>query len=224
MGWHKIALTLWQQKGTFVTLSPFQQKKLWASSNILVPNVIPWGLDTADFPDELPEPASRPIDIIGVGALVPVKNWELWLQVIALIAKDHPQLRAELIGDGPERTALETRINTMGLQENVFLKGSMPREAVLGCMAQAKILLHTADFEGFGYVLMEAAHLGCSLISTPVGCAPEWASCAVHAPVLAELAKHYLQNPLKKTVHVPVMTDTVQQYLILYTSSGTPDQ
>ena len=220
IGFYKAALHFWRQKGTLVALSNFQQKKLWASSGILAPNIIPWGLNSVDFPSQLSDPGSRPIDIIGVGALVPVKNWHLWLQVIALMVKDHPNLCAELIGDGPERASLEAKVREMGLQEIVVLKGSMPREAVLGRMAKAKILLHTADFEGFGYVLVEAAHLGCKVVSTPVGCAPEWASCAEQAQDLAALAHQQLQNPLKKPVHVPLMADTVRQYLDLYANSA----
>jgi 1,2-diacylglycerol 3-alpha-glucosyltransferase len=207
---------LWPQNGALVVLSKFQQGKLLESSGISVPNVISWGLDPADFSAMLTDPALRSIDIVGVGALIPVKNWHLWLQVIAIIAKDNPKINAELIGEGPERSALEAYIQKMGFQKNVVLKGSMPREAVLKRMAQAKILLHTADFEGFGYVLVEAAHLGCKVISTPVGCAPEWASCAVHAQALAELVQQQLLNPHKRPVHVPMIAGTIQQYLDLY--------
>ncbi len=216
IGFYRAALRFWRQNSILVTLSNFQQKKLWESSGISVPNIIPWGLNPDDFSCQLPDPGSRPTDIIGVGALVPIKNWHLWLQALALVTKIHPHLRAELIGDGPERASLETTVRDMGLEGNIALKGAMPREEVLLHMAQAKILLHTADFEGFGYVLAEAAHLGCKVISTPVGCATEWASCATTVQDLAALAQQQLQKPLQTTVHVPVMTDTVRKYLDLY--------
>jgi glycosyltransferase involved in cell wall biosynthesis len=223
-GFYHAALWLQHPKDALVTLSAYQQTTLRETARIAVRHIIPWGLDPRDFPSERPLQAQRAIDIIGVGALVPVKNWYLWLQVVALLVRHYPRLQAILIGAGPELAALERQLRERGLQENVQLKGALPREVVLRHMTQAKILLHTADFEGFGYVLTEAAHLGCKVISTPVGCAPEWASCAVHAQALAALAHQHLQNPLQKPVHVPMMADTAQQYLMLYTNAVTSGQ
>ena len=160
-----------EQFQRFVALSKFHNDELEKSTGHRAAHVIPWGLWESATPTAPAE--SRPLNVLGVGSLVPVKNWEKWLQTLALVAQTRPELHAELIGDGPERRKLERLCQSLGLSGQVHFAGNLPRQEVLNRMAEARVLLHTSDFESFGFVFPEAAQAGCRIVSTPVGIAPE---------------------------------------------------
>jgi glycosyltransferase involved in cell wall biosynthesis len=183
-------------------------------------HTIPWGVSRAEIPVSLPD--HRPLDVLGCGAFIPLKNWGLWLEVIAAMIKQKPDLRTELIGAGADRAALENQIRQLGLEQVVKLPGHLPRMEVFARMQQAKVFLHTANFESFGMVLTEAAMQGCRVLSTPVGIAPQISVTGRTAEALAEQILAALDKPLLKSPYTPLtMEETAQQYLKLYHSRQT---
>ena len=112
------------------------------------------GLDLGTWP-LLPPPNGPPRALV-IGALVPWKRADLALEVAARL----PDLQLELAGaplpgddDGFAR-ALHERAAAPGLDARVTFAGALadPREA----LARAHLLLHCADAEPFGMVLLEA--------------------------------------------------------------------
>jgi 1,2-diacylglycerol 3-alpha-glucosyltransferase len=155
-----------------ITLSSFHLNKLYESSGIMATHCIPWGINSnKDYKDE----KERTIDILGVGSLLSVKNWSKWLQVIQKSVEENSNLRCMLIGDGTLRKKLELEAKQLGIAKNIVFAGNLPRDEVLKEMRNATILLHTSDFESFGFVLSEAYSNGCAIVATPVGIAPEMA-------------------------------------------------
>ncbi|HRI59394.1 MAG TPA: glycosyltransferase, partial [Saprospiraceae bacterium] len=190
----------------FAAVSDFQNEVFEKNTGLRAKYVIPWGVEQSEIPSALP--ASRPIDVIGVGSLVPVKNWEKWLNVVALTVRTTPSLRAELIGDGIDRPKLERLVQRLGLEKNVRFAGSLPRPEVLSKMREAKVLLHTAHYESFGYVLAEAAMNGCRVAGTPVGGMAQFGTSAENEAELSRL----LLDALRKDIQVqPFVAFTMQQ-------------
>ncbi len=133
-----------------------------------VNHTIPTGLDYSarTLRDWLPE---RTIDILGVGSLIPLKGFREFLEIVRLLSAEYPALRCMIIGDGPERAALEKQIQRNEMSGVVTLAGALPRESVLKTMRTAKILLHTSHYEGQGYVFLEALAAGMRVVSFDVG-------------------------------------------------------
>ena len=96
-----------------IAVSEYQNTELEKSTGFRAGRVIPWGIEP--LPPAVTPTVSRP-PVLGVGSLVPVKNWKKWLRVLALTAPHFPGLQAELIGDGPERKKLEGLARQLGLQ------------------------------------------------------------------------------------------------------------
>lgn len=69
-----------------------------------------------------------------------------------------------VVGDGPERGALEAQIAAWGLAERVAFVGH--RENVYPYMRRADAFVHTCQFEGFGYTMLEAMACGTPVIAT----------------------------------------------------------
>jgi glycosyltransferase involved in cell wall biosynthesis len=133
-----------------------------------VDHIIPAGLD----PEALAASegiTERPIDILGVGSLIPIKDFHSFIAIVTVLSRDHPQLRCVIIGDGPERSSLQLQTEEHGLQEVVRFAGHVPREEVLSTMRKAKILLHTSLYEGQGYVFLEALAAGMRVVCRDVG-------------------------------------------------------
>jgi len=187
--------------GRLIALSPFHAGVFEQNTGLQAVHLIPWGVDTSETPESLP--AKRPLDVLGVGSLIPVKNWEKWLHTLAIVQNENPLLRAELIGDGVLRSRLEKQAHQLGLSETVRFTGSLPRPEVLARMGQTKVLLHTSDYESFGFVLPEAAMNACHLVSTPVGIAPQMADCADDPETLAKKVMAAIRQPLLRATALP---------------------
>jgi glycosyltransferase involved in cell wall biosynthesis len=206
-----------EHAASMVAVSDFQHKIFAKTTGQQAAQTIPWGVVEQEIPHLLPE--NRPLDILGCGSLIPLKNWALWLQIVAEMAKSKPDIRAELIGEGVERPVLEALIRQLGLSRNVCLRGHLPRLEVLARMKQSKVFLHTANFESFGMVMAEAAMNGCRVLSTPVGVAPQIASVGHSFAELVKQVAIALNKPLLTTPNRPVrMADTAKCYLDLYRS------
>lgn len=205
-----------QDTTQLVALTPFHNDMLEKVCGLQAAHCIPWALEREALVSE--SQTGRSVDLLGVGSLVPVKNWARWLQVVRLVADRHPGLRAELIGEGPERNALEERAIRLGLGHVVSFSGNLPRHQVLERMRASRVLLHTARFESFGFVLAEAAAQGCRIVSTPVGAAPEIGFCSDTDSGLAEAAAIALAAP-EAPAKTPstTMEDVASAYWKLYT-------
>lgn len=130
--------------------------------------VIPLGLDTEHL-ESIAAPRRRDIDVIGVGSLIPLKDYGSFVDVIAALVSDLPELRARIVGGGPQHEDLEARIAASGLQDNLELLGHLPRDDVFRHLLRSKVFLHTSKYESQGYVFLEALFAGLNVVCYDVG-------------------------------------------------------
>ena len=145
-----------------IAFSDFIRDEFKRNYGIEPMHVIPPGVNPESFPSPNEE---RDIDIVAAGSLIPLKQYSMLLEVIAEIQKTIPSIKAVLIGEGPERKALEHLIGKYELQSNISLTGELPHIDVLKWMQRAKLFLHPSSYEGFGIVSIEALCAGCEVIS-----------------------------------------------------------
>jgi glycosyltransferase involved in cell wall biosynthesis len=102
--------------------------------------------------------SSEPM-FVALGRLAPNKRLDLLLDLWTRVSP-HTDGRLVIIGDGPEREHLAERIRSEPALRGVVLEGrvSEPRKAEL--LQQAWLLVHTADHEGWGLAILEAALCG----------------------------------------------------------------
>ncbi|MBJ7427899.1 MAG: glycosyltransferase [Bacteroidia bacterium] len=155
------------KKMNLVTLSPFHQQVFLKNYQIETPIVF-FGVNKSDVKIQV----AKSIDFIGVGSLIPIKNYSLFIDVIHEINKTIP-VSAIIIGEGEEFDILAKKIKDLNPDpsgDNVIkLLGLLNNEQVLGYLAQSKILLHTSNHEGFGMIFAEALQQETMVVSTPVG-------------------------------------------------------
>ncbi len=179
--------------------------------------VIPFGLNEADI--DRSGNAGRPIDILGVSSLIKAKRLDRFVRVVNMLREQFPNLRAVLVGEGPELAALTATIAELGLQAHLRLMPIVSRQEILALMSQSKVFLHTSRIEGMGLVFAEALGRGCHLVSTPVGVAAPSEKCllSVHTFGLVGCAAQFLQFPVDYLPRVPhPIAATIDAHLNIY--------
>ncbi|MBC7949408.1 MAG: glycosyltransferase [Chitinophagaceae bacterium] len=125
-------------------------------------HVVPAGIEPAAFNEF---PTTRDIDLLGAGSLISLKQFPLFLDVVAQVKKDFPSIVAAIVGEGPERHKLEELIVERNLKENIRLTGEMSHPDLLRMMQRSKVFLHPSMYEGFSGVCLEALYAGARVIS-----------------------------------------------------------
>ena len=101
--------------------------------------------------------------ILSVARLAKQKNFPLLLHAFAVI-RQQLDVRLVIIGEGPEREALEQLIQTLGLDQSVSLLGH--ENNPWSSMLRADVFVLPSEEEAFGLVLVEAMACGLPVIAT----------------------------------------------------------
>jgi colanic acid/amylovoran biosynthesis glycosyltransferase len=117
-------------------------------------------------------PASEPT-VICVGRLSAEKGQLGLVQVFARLLKEGLRAKLCLVGDGPDRVAVETAIANAGVSSQCTLLGQRSESETLAAIAAADILVSASFMEGLPVVLMEALSLGVPAIAPRLAGIPE---------------------------------------------------
>lgn len=161
--WNKYFKWIKPQKEYLIALSDFIAKEFHRNYKITPANVIPAGIDPTLF--DTSKPVVRDIDILGVGSLIPLKQYFIFVDAVRYLKDEFPNIRAIICGNGPEFEPLQNMIKSLRLESNVELVGELSHPAVLAIMQRSKIFVHTSAYEGFGVVCLEALYAGAQVVS-----------------------------------------------------------
>lgn len=106
-----------------------------------------------------------------VGRLHAVKGHIFLLQAAQRIVTQHDDVVFLLVGEGPERRAIEKTITELGLEDKVIMTGFYPNISELYPIMD--MLCLPSLMEGMGLVLLEAMYFGVPVVATQVGGIPE---------------------------------------------------
>jgi len=131
--------------------------------------VIPNGVDTLFFnPGEPVEPAADPVSnyrLVTVAAIERRKGFDLVLSALPSVIDKMGQVHYTIVGEGPDRPWLESRIRHFGLQSHVTLVGVV--DDVRPHLMSSDIFLLPSSGEGLPNAFLEALAMGLpSIVST----------------------------------------------------------
>ncbi len=115
--------------------------------------------------------ASELLRVISVARMSPEKSLESGVAAVAALKQLRPALkvRYEIIGDGPDRGLVESRIAELGLRGEVTLLGSQNQSVVREALARSHVFLLPSIAEALPMCLMEALGAGLAVVATNVG-------------------------------------------------------
>ena len=118
--------------------------------------------------------------IVSVGRLVHRKGQDVLIEAMPAIINEVPEAHLLMIGEGPYRSYLESRVKVLGLQERVTFIGriqyaDLPRYICVGDLfvMPSRSRLAGLEVEGLGIVYLEASACGLPVIAGDSGGAPD---------------------------------------------------
>ncbi|MBC7804230.1 MAG: glycosyltransferase family 4 protein [Candidatus Parcubacteria bacterium] len=137
---------------------------------------VPTGIDAGRFrPGERKAMRARfglPLDHILVGIVATLRSWKGHLHLLEAMTRLPEQIQLVIVGDGPQREALEQRIASLGLNGRVRMQGQ--QADVLPWLRSLDIFaLPSFANEGVPQALVQAMLVGLPCVTTSVGGIPE---------------------------------------------------
>lgn len=123
-------------------------------------------------------PAGAPFTVLFVGRLVERKGVVHLVDAMSLPPLA-PDARLVVVGEGPERGAIEAQIRALGLDGRVIVRGQVSDAALqeayvsVDALALPAIFDHRGDTEGLGVVLLEAMNHGVPVVGSRIGGIPD---------------------------------------------------
>ncbi|MBI5345373.1 MAG: glycosyltransferase family 4 protein [Deltaproteobacteria bacterium] len=108
--------------------------------------------------------------LLTVARLIARKGQDSVIRALPLILKSVPNAHYLVVGDGPERKALENQVNTAGLAGHVTFAGNVPHEKIGGCYNACDLFIMLSrdtagGVESFGIAYLEAAFAGKAVVA-----------------------------------------------------------
>lgn len=103
-------------------------------------------------------------NIFASGRLSPEKGFDNLIEAFYILSNEYPKAMLYILGEGKERTNLETLIHNYGLTERVYLLGHQTNPFSL--INRADLFVLSSHYEGQGLVLLEALALKKNVLST----------------------------------------------------------
>ncbi len=108
------------------------------------------------------QPSAPPV-VLGIGRLVPQKDFPTLLRAFARVRTERPA-RLMILGEGEIRVELEALARTLGVASDVAMPGFV--ENPYAYLARAGVFTLSSASEGLPTVLIEALACGCPVVST----------------------------------------------------------
>ena len=114
-----------------------------------------------------------PRRLLCVAPLAPAGGVDTLLTAFGMLADDHPELSAEVVGTGPLARVLRSHADYLGLAGRVGFRGRLAppavRSAVRGCAVLVLPHRHgTAAVPAAGTAVLEALETACPVVATPL--------------------------------------------------------
>lgn len=158
-------------------ISPFVKRVIWHATSEqekieiqkIYPNakidVIPNGIDLSEFENIYVE--KIPQKIVSMGRLHYVKGFDILIEAFGILKKEFPSATLHIAGqDEGEGENLQNQIDSLSLQDSIFLVGELKERAKVEFLASAEVFALASHNENFGLVYAEALASGTPIVAS----------------------------------------------------------
>jgi glycosyltransferase involved in cell wall biosynthesis len=126
--------------------------------------IIPNGIDLMRIRSITP--SSELWDIIFVGRLIREKHADLIIHAVNLLQLENPDIRALIIGEGPEYNTLKNLINDKKIDSPIHISGFyQDHDDLIAQLKSSKVFVLPSTREGFGITALEALACGLPVVT-----------------------------------------------------------
>jgi glycosyltransferase involved in cell wall biosynthesis len=129
-------------------------------------HIIHCGVDLQRFTPVIHQPNGK--RLLYTGRLSAAKGLPILFQALTQVVPHHPDLILTLVGDGPDRTALETLAQALKLTPHFKFVGYQSQDAVCQYLHNSDIFVLPSFSEGLPVALMESFAAGVPVITTAI--------------------------------------------------------
>lgn len=128
-------------------------------------SVVNNGIDLAEI--KKVKPAREKSDVIYAGRLLSHKNVDVLIKSIGLLKKSYPNIKAIIVGEGPEEARLKHLTKNLKLEKNVvFYNFLESHDDLYALMKSSKVFVLPSTREGFGIAALEANACGVPFVTS----------------------------------------------------------
>ena len=163
--WSKLRLWLYPRASRVVVLNERAQEFFDESPDIrtmVMPN--PVVIEDDKDPGNLSNVATGGHFIVAMGRLSQEKRFDLLIRAYSSVATEYSDWNLMILGDGPDREALEALREELGLGDRIMLPGMVRHPHVV--LKRADMFVSSSELEGFPMALCEAMACGLPVITT----------------------------------------------------------
>ena len=175
-GFRRLALPVLTRAGAITTVSRFLAEDIrhLIDRELIQLQVCPMPVDTDHFKTGQSVQKIEPPRILYAGNLLPSKGVDVLIRAYALLRARGIPCGLRILGEGPERSALEERARSAGHPEIAF-SDFLPQDRMPSEYGQSTVtvLPTRGDAEGLGLTLVEALVAGSAVVGTGAGGIPE---------------------------------------------------
>jgi glycosyltransferase involved in cell wall biosynthesis len=176
---------------------------------------VPTGIDAATFAPLARDAARRELALAPgarwIGIVATLRSWKghrFLVDAMPLLA--HRDARLAIVGDGPQRDALEAQVDALGLRDRVLFAGQQPDVARWLAALDVFVLPSYAN-EGVPQALLQAMFAGIPCVTTDAGAIPEIARDADTAYVVAREDARALATAIDRVLDRPQEAGAIAQ-------------
>jgi colanic acid/amylovoran biosynthesis glycosyltransferase len=120
-----------------------------------------------------PTQLSQQKRLLYVGRLSAAKGVPVLFQAVAFLIAQHPEVMLTIVGDGPDRQALESQAAELGILPYLKFVGYQSQDAVCQYLQDCDVFVLPSFAEGLPVVLMEAMATGIPVVTTSIAAISE---------------------------------------------------
>jgi glycosyltransferase involved in cell wall biosynthesis len=105
--------------------------------------------------------------LLAVSRLTKEKDSAWLIGTLSVTLRKDPTLGLVIVGRGPDRLALDSEIDALGLSKQIILEGFAPQTRAF--FESADVFVSSSLYEGYGLTYIEALRAGLPIVSTDVG-------------------------------------------------------
>lgn len=149
--------------------------------------------------------------ILTVAVLSPVKSIDTLIEAFAKIHEKFPNFKLVIVGDGPSKQNLKSKVKSLRLDSDVIFMGKLSQEKVKDVMKDCYMFALPSLSEGFGRVFIEAMALGKPVVATNVGGIPEIVKDGENGFLVVPRDVHSLAEKLESLIISPELAKRMGQ-------------